>query len=174
MRPLSPASLLLLGLLAVLLWGQCSALLNAGHGSSAPIAAGFYTNVRVDSLSKAGPGGSTKVYLKLQLSNYQRQASKLDTVRGKVSFEGQQWAFSASSQAKGLLFKKHQYRVVPVVLLITGAHSIDELRRAFYGGSTGGNLLRLDLDVTYFTGPDFSVRQKAIGASYLPMVTPRL
>ena len=173
MRPLSPAALLLLGLLALLLWGQCAALLNAG-GSTEPLAANFYASVKVDSLSKAAAGGSMKVYLKVQFDNYQPRVCRLDTVWGNVSFAGQQWAFKASSQAKGLTFERKQHQEVPVVLLITGANSMKELRRTFYEGSTGGNSLRLDLNFTYFPGPDFSLRIKEIGASYLPGVTPRL
>jgi hypothetical protein len=157
--------LLLLGLVALLLWGQCSFSL---YGSS-PHVPSLSVAVARDSLSQPPTGQPAQLHLVLAFSNDLKQACRLNVTEGEVSFEGRHWPFSATSQVRGLVLPPHSRRLVSVwIPVVLPADSLALLRATLLTGSTGGNSLRLSLRATYAitSAPDST--QAAETATYLP------
>jgi hypothetical protein len=174
-RPLRrpSATLLLLGLLALLLWGQCALNIN-DHGHYVPT-----VRVRVvrDSLAPATPGRPAQLYLTLALTNYLAQPCRLDTAYGNVSFKKQYWNFEAAG-ARGLTLPAADNRQQPVLLpvvvaLVPPVDSLAAFRAALRTGSRADNSLRVFVRATYTTGSEPDRQWTAEAGSYLPAQLPR-
>jgi len=165
--------LLLLGLLALLLWGQCAFSLNE-HGRYVPT-----VRVRVvrDSLAPAAQGQPAQLHLTLALTNYLTQPCRLDTLFGNVSFRKQYWNFGVA-QARGLVLpatdNRQQPVLLPVVLsLVPPVDSLAAFRAALRTGSRQDNSLRVFVRATYGTSSEPDRQWPAEASSYLPAQPPR-
>lgn len=162
-------ALLLLGLLALLLWGQCALNLN-DNGRYVPT-----VTVRVarDSLSPAAKGQPARLYLTLAFTNHLAQACRLDTAFGNVSFEKQYWNFVAA-RAHGLELPAEDNLQRPVLLpvvipLVPRVDSLAAFRTALRTGSRADNSLRVYLRATYAaTGSEPDRQWPVETATYLP------
>jgi len=166
-------ALLLLGLLALLLWGQCALNLNE-HGRNVP-------TVRVlvvrDSLAPATQGRPAQLHLTLALTNYLAQPCRLDTLFGNVSFGKQYWNFGVV-QARGLVLSasdNHQQPLLlPVVLsLVPPVDSLAAFRAALRTGSRHDNSLRVFVRATYDISSEPHRQWPAEASNYLPAQQPR-
>jgi hypothetical protein len=170
--PSLPA-LLRLGLLALLLWGQCALTLNE-HGRYVPT-----VRVRVvrDSLAPAAQGRPAQLHLTLALTNHLAQPCRLDTLFGNVSFRKQYWNFEVT-QARGLVLPPkdnlQQPLLLPVVLsLVPPVDSLAAFRAALRTGSRQDNSLRVFVRATYGTSNEPDRQWPAEASSYLPAQPPR-
>ncbi len=168
-------TLLLLGLLALLLWGQCALNLN-DNGHYVPT-----VRVRVvrDSLAPATPERPARLYLTLACTNYLAQPGRLDTAYGNVSFGKQYWNFEvARVRGRVLPAKGNRQQPVPlrlpvVVALVPPVDSLVAFRAALRTGSRGNNSLRVFIRATYTTASEPDRQWPAEAASYLPAQPPR-
>jgi hypothetical protein len=163
----------LVGLLALLLWGQCALNLN-DHGRYIPT-----VNVRVvrDSLAPATKGHPAQLYLTLAFTSHLALACRLDTAFGNVSFKKQYWNFAVAG-ARGLELPAEdnlqQPVLLPVVLpLVPPVDSLAAFRAALRTGSRQDNSLRVFLRATYGTGSEPDRQWTAEASSYLPAQPPR-
>lgn len=166
-------ALLLLGLLALLLWGQCAFHLNE-HGRYVP-------TVRVlvvrDSLAPATQGQPAQLHLTVALTNYLTHPCRLDTLFGNVSFRKQYWNFQVA-QARGLVLpasdKLQRPLLLPVVLsLVPPVDSLAAFQAALRTGSRHDNSLRVFLRATYGINSEPDRPWPAEASNYLPAQPPR-
>ncbi|MGI4865562.1 MAG: hypothetical protein ACRYFZ_16695 [Janthinobacterium lividum] len=157
-------ALLLLGLLALLLWGQCALNIN-DHGRYVPT-----VSVRVthDSLSTATKGQPARLYLTLLVTNHLEQTCRLDTALGNVSFDKQYWNFVAP-KVHGLELPPHGNRLIPVMLsLVPPVDSVVAFQKALRTGSRYDNKLRVYLRATYATANEPDRWWPVEASTYLP------
>ena len=162
-------ALLLLGLLALLLWGQCAFNVNE-HGRYVPT-----VRVRVarDSLSEATAGQPARLYLTLVVTNHLPQPCRLDTAVGNVSFNKQYWNFVAG-KGQGLELPAQGNRLLPVVVaLVPPVDSLAAFRAALRTGSRPDNRLRVYLHATYATASEPTTWWPIEASTYLPAQRPR-
>jgi hypothetical protein len=114
-RP-SPASLALVGLLGLLLWGQCAFHLSE-NGSSKP-APNLHLKtavrmVRLDSLSTRGPD---RLYLTLTLRNQSREALQVLNVTGLLTLDKKSLGFNLHPVGRGVVMPGGAERVFSLVM----------------------------------------------------------
>ena len=145
LRP-SPPGLGLLGLLAMLLWGQCG-------GTSGP---SFEVRVaRVDSLAAPFAGAPPRLHLLLRLHSLQGDAFKLESVHGALLFRGRYWSDYNQRQNEELVVPAHANLLLPMVLPLTDslACTPDSLRAfqlSLRGGTAHDSTLVLLLGVNTY------------------------
>ncbi len=163
-RP-APAVLLGLGLLGLLLWGQCGLL-----KEDQKIEPGVYAYVfQVDSLFAPNANQPATLHMTLNLDNELGQPVRLKWVRGEVSFEGRHWPFSATAQLPDSVLVNHKRFLVPITFPIkTPPDSLEPVRAILREGSKGNNSLRLVLKVGYSTLSEPIRMDTVLGTEYLP------
>jgi hypothetical protein len=145
MRP-PPLYLLLLGLLALLLWGQCG-------GPSGP---SYEVRVaRVDSLAAPFEGAPPRLYLTIGLHSQERSEFKLESINGVLLFRGLFWSDYNQRQSQELVVPAHTDLLVPMVLTLTDSlacapDSLQELQRSLRGGTAHDSTLMLQLGVNAY------------------------
>jgi hypothetical protein len=164
----SAPALLLGGLLALLLWGQCALNLN-DNGHYRPTVT---VQVLRDSLAPAAKGRPAQLYLTLGFTSHLAQACRLDTTSGNVSFKKQYWNFVATT-AHGLEIPANNILQQPVALpvvirLVPPVDSLAALRAALRTGSRPTNALRLYVKATYTTASEPDRHWPVEAATYLP------
>jgi len=164
----SAPALLLGGLLALLLWGQCAFNLN-DHGHYLPTVT---VDVLRDSLAPAAKDRPAQLYLTLGFTSHLPQACRLDTIVGNVSFNKQYWKFVAA-RAHGLEIPANNILQPPVVLpvvirLVPPVDSVAAFRAALRTGSRPTNALRLYVRATYTTASEPDRHWPVEARTYLP------
>ncbi len=157
-------ALLLLGLLALLLWGQCALNIN-DHGRYVPT-----VSVRVtrDSLGAATKGQPAQLYLTLAFTNHLPQAVRLDTALGNVSFNKQYWNFVAT-KAISVELPARGNRLIPVAISLTPpVDSLAAFQKALRTGSRYESKLRVFLRATYATASEPNDWRPIDATTYLP------
>ncbi|MVN77337.1 hypothetical protein GO988_13460 [Hymenobacter sp. HMF4947] len=116
MRP-SSASLVLLGLLGLLLWGQCAFHLNES-GSKTPAAPNLHlkTTVRVVSVDSLSTHGPELVYLSIGLRNQARQPLQVVSLDGALFFDKQRLGFNRHPVGRGVVVPGGAERVFAVAM----------------------------------------------------------
>lgn len=162
LRPPLPAALLL-GLLALLLWGEC------GWSRGGKVAPALYANVAYVGRLSVAAGQPTTLPLALKLDNSLGQPCRLGGAWGEVSFEGRHWPVEAPGRVRNRVLAAGDTLIVPVVVtVVLATDSLASLRAMLQEGSTGGNSLRLALNVPYFAADAPQVARLAQSAVYLP------
>ncbi|MVN77336.1 hypothetical protein GO988_13455 [Hymenobacter sp. HMF4947] len=161
------ASLLLLGLVALLLWGQCG-------GRSGPDYA--VRVVRVDSLRAPFAGAPPRLYLTLGLHNRERHDFTVESMRGVLVFRGLYWN-DVNDPQRPAVVPSHTELLVPLVLCLTDSlacvpDSLRLLQRALRGGTARDSTLELEFGLDLNTGSNVSLHY--LDRSYpLPAMRPR-
>lgn len=142
------SSLLLLGILVLLLWGECS------QNNESPACCGTRV-VRVDSLAALLPGAPPKLYLTLGLRNEDPDAAKLESVRGALLFQGRYWSSFYRAQRRRIVVPAKKELLIPMVLALTDSLACDpsllhQLQSALHKGTAGDSSLLLNLSVNVF------------------------
>ncbi|UOQ96894.1 hypothetical protein MUN81_16805 [Hymenobacter sp. 5317J-9] len=145
LRRLPLPGALLLGLLALLLWGAC------GNQYQAPACCGERV-VRVDSLAAPLPDAPPLLYLTLGLRNDDPDAARLESVSGALLFQGLYWSDFHRPRRQGLVVPPKKELLVPLVLPLTDTLACDpvllrRLQRALRRGTAGDSTLWLNLSV---------------------------
>lgn len=148
MRPRS-ATLGLLGLLALLLWGQC------GSGSGGPSYA--VRVAQVDSLAAPFAGAPPRLYLTIGLSSQEGTAFKLESMRGVLLFRGLYWSDYNQRQSEELVVPARADLRIPMMLTLTDSlacapDSLRALQLALRNGTATDSTLVLQLGVNAYTG----------------------
>ncbi len=142
-----PAGLLLLGLLALLLWGQCG-------GPSGP---SYEVRVaRVDSLAAPFAGAPPRLYLTIGLRSQEGDDFKLESMNGVLLFRGLYWSDYNQPQSQELVVPARADLRVPMVLTLTDSlacapDSLRALQLALRGGTAADSTLVLQLGVNVYT-----------------------
>jgi hypothetical protein len=142
-----PASLLLLGLLSLLLWGQCG-------GTSGP---SYEVRVaRVDSLAAPFAGAPPRLHLTIGLQSQQGSDFKVESVHGVLLFRGLYWSDYNQRQNEELVVPGHANLLLPMVLTLTDSlacapDSLHALQRSLRGGTAHDSTLVLQLGVNAYT-----------------------
>lgn len=119
---LSSPNLLLLGTLALLLWGQCGS-------SSGP---SFEVRVmRADSLAEPFAGAPPRLYLTIGLHSQESSAFKLESMNGVLLFHGLYWSDYNQRQSQDLVVPARADLHMPMVLTLVDslACAPDSLRQ---------------------------------------------
>ena len=122
----SPATWLLLGLVALLLWGQCSFRTNGG---STPAPNLFITVAQTDSLSAPTPSRPAVLYLLLSLTNTTLKPMAVHSAQGELVYRQQHWAWSWQPPTP-LEVPDQSERRLPIAVRLLPADSVAQLRRA--------------------------------------------
>jgi len=118
--------LLLLGLLALLLWGQCSL---TGSGRSTPAPNLFITVAQTDSLMAPTSGQPALLYLTLRLTNTKSTPVALHAAHGELVYRQQHWAWSWQPPT-ALQVPDQSERRLPIAVRLLAADSLAQLRHA--------------------------------------------
>jgi hypothetical protein len=150
LRP-SPTSLVLLGLLALLLWGQCG-------GASGPDY--DVRVVRVDSLQAPFAGAPPRLYLTLGLHNHERSAFEVQSMAGVLVWRRFYWNSMNDPQRPATVPARTEL-LVPLVLRLTDSlacapDSLRRLQQALRGGTARDSTLELEFEVDVNTGGNVS------------------
>ncbi|MFD2720775.1 hypothetical protein ACFST9_18785 [Hymenobacter monticola] len=138
-------SVLLLGLLALLLWGACN------NSNDAPDCCGERV-VRVDSLAAPFPGAPPRLYLTIGLRNDDADQAKVESMYGILIFRGQFWNDLNEGQRQYLTIPPKRERLVSMALPLTDSLACDPallrpLQQALAKGTAGDSTLVLQLGV---------------------------
>lgn len=164
--PPRPPTLLLLGLLAMLLWGQCAALLFPGADSARELA-GFVAST--DSLRSA----PATLYLTLGLRNNLRQPVVVYEVEGQLLFSGQAYPFSATAQLHHTpLAPGASLRQAVAIRVPLPADSLALLRQALQTDYLHGRDLQVEWQTSYATKQYPEARTLRNMQPYLPTLKP--
>jgi hypothetical protein len=159
--------LLLLGLLALLLWGQCAALLFPGttHG---PVAVKGW----VKSLDSLGTAPAT-IYLTLYLGNDLSQPVLVREVSGTLHYGGRAYPFSATAALRDTLLYPWTELLHPIAIpLHLSADSVALLQTTLHTGYPADAAPSLRWQATYSLQQSPTARHKAKITPYLPLPTP--
>lgn len=130
--------LLLLGLLALLLWGQCGLLNHIVPDQ--PIPHYSVRVVRVDSLAAVRSSKAPTLYLTLEIHNKVHRAFSFGGVYGHLFFEHYAWNNGQHYQYSGVVLAGGQTLQLPLALPLTASatlqpDSLRALRQALRQGS---------------------------------------
>lgn len=139
-------SLLLLGTLALLLWGQCN-----NNDPDAPACCGERV-VRIDSLAALLPGAPPVLYLTLGLRNDDPDHVKIESAYGALLFRGQYWSDLNKVQSREIIIPAKKERLVSMAFPLTDSLACDpnllhRLQQALARGTAGDSTLVLELSV---------------------------
>jgi hypothetical protein len=131
-------ALLALGLLALLLWGQCGLLNHIAPDQ--PIPHYSVRVVRVDSLTAARSTKDPTLYLTLEIHNKVHRAFSLGGVYGHLFLENHAWNNGQHYQYSGVVLAGGQTLQLPLALPLTASaalhpDSLRALRQALRQGS---------------------------------------
>jgi len=161
-------TLLLLGLLALLLWGQCAALLFPGTMHQP---AEFIGSVkRLDSLGTA----PVALYLTLCLRNDLSQPTLVREVRGTIRYGSRAYTFTAPTALRDTFLFPWTELLQPVAVPLPhlAADSLALLRTLLETGYPAPGAPRLQWQVSYSLRESPGSRRKARTLSYLPLLQP--
>jgi len=153
---------LLLGLLALLLWGQCAFRTNGG---ATPAPNLFITVAQTDSLSAATPSRPAMLYLTLSLTNTTQKPMALHTAQGELVYRQQHWAW-AWQPTTPLEVPDQSERRLPIAVRLLPADSVAQLRHAL---TTAEYLPLLYIRARYLDGTSPRVRYLE-NADYLQLL----
>jgi hypothetical protein len=142
------SSVLLLGLLALLLWGACN------NSSDAPACCGERV-VRVDSLAALVPGTPPRLYLTMGLRNDDADNAKIESVSAALLFRGLYWSDPNEGSRREFIIPAKKERLIPMVLPLTDSLACDpkllrQLQQALATGTAGDSTLQVELSVNVY------------------------
>jgi len=161
-------ALLLLGLLALLLWGQCAALLFPGKAHQP---AEFIGSVkRLDSLGTA----PATLYLTLCLRNDLSQPALVQEVRGTIRYGGRTYPFAAPAALRDTFLFPWTELLQPIAVPLPhlAADSLALLRTLLETGYSAPSAPRLQWKISYALRQSPGSRHKARTLPYLPLLKP--
>lgn len=132
-RPL-PA-LLLLGLLALLLWGQCGLRIGGGHPA---LPTELLVEVKhTDRLVAASSTRPATLYLTLSIFNSTPQPVVLQQMHGQLIYREQHWpwTYEPASAADRLTVSSQGNQLLPLTITITPPDSVAALRASLHTAS---------------------------------------
>ena len=143
-----PAGLVLLGLLALLLWGQCGNSSGGGPSYAVRVA-------RVDSLAAPFVGAPPRLYLTIGLHSQEDDDFKLESMNGVLLFRGSYWSDYNQLQSQELVVPARADLRIPMVLVLTDSlacapDSLRALQLALRGGTATDSTLVLQLGVNVY------------------------
>ena len=160
--------LLFLGLLALLLWGQCASLLFPGTTHEQVAVKGW-----VKSLDSLGAAPAT-MYLTLYLRNDLSQPVLVREMSGTLRYGGRMHPFSAPAALRDtLLYPWTELTQRVAIPLRLSADSLALLRTLLDTGYPADAAPSLRWQATYSPRQSPEVRHKARITPYLPLLTPR-
>ena len=127
--------LLLLGLLALLLWGQCGIRIGGGHPA---LPTELLVVVKhTDQLVAASPTRPAMLYLTLSIFNSTPQPIVLHQMHGQLIYREQQWpwTYEPASVADRLTVSSQGYQLLPLTIAITPPDSVPALRASLHTAS---------------------------------------
>lgn len=167
--PATPA-LLLLGLLALLVWGQCSFSMN---GSSKPRHDFGLGVASTDSLTTS-PTSPPTLYVTVNLINGMRSPQRVYAARGQLFFNSQHWSFlTTAGKGRNLVVPAGEQRPLQVAIVLVPYDSLRQLRTALAIGSNDENSLRLDLSVSHSEKHDTRPSRGIQSQYFLPPLAPK-
>ena len=149
-RP-SPATLVLLGLVALLLWGRCAVISLFITDMPVP----RYSVTRLDSLVAASPKKPATLYLTLELRNKRRHEFNLGGIYGEVIYKNHSWTAVHQYQHTGRAVGRYATEYIALALKLDAssslpADSVQLLRRALQQGSHQQKSLFVRLNMNDF------------------------
>ncbi|MGI4832514.1 MAG: hypothetical protein ACRYFK_03535 [Janthinobacterium lividum] len=143
-RPLP--TLLLLGLLALLLWGQCG--LRIGGGRPALPTDLMVVVKSTDRLVAASTARPAALYLTLDVYNSTPLPVVLHGAQGQLVYRGQQWpwTYEPASAANRPAVPAQGHQLLPLTIAITPPDSVAALRASLH---TASYLPLLTMEVVY-------------------------
>lgn len=158
-RP-APAHLVLLGLLALLVWGQCAFHVNDG-GSRTPAAPNLHLNtaVRLASIDSLSTHGPEMLYLTISLRNQSREPLRLMSLTCGLEFDKHSLGFMLRPAGDGVVVPGGTERLFPVVMLPYGSDDTHKgtnftlLRAALQQGQLAPHKGQITVFYTYQTYP---------------------
>lgn len=161
-------TLLLLGLLALLLWGQCASLLFPGTTHEPGAVKGWVKSL--DSLGTA----PTTLYLTLHLGNDLSQPVLVREVSGTLHYGGRRHPFATPAALRDTLLYPWTELTYPVAIpLHLSADSLSLLRTLLDTGYPADVAPSLRWQAIYSPRQSPDTRRKAHITPYLPLLTPR-
>ena len=138
-------ALLVLGLLALLLWGQCG-------GGARPKSTRPAVGVDITSTDSLTSRPAT-LFLTVTVTNNTGRPVVLREASGTLQAETQDWPFTDSTQLRNQLVPARSERrfrlIIPLVAPPKGAHALAALQAALATGSREDNGLRMAWRVSY-------------------------
>jgi hypothetical protein len=160
-------TLLLLGLLALLLWGQCASLLFPGTTHASVAVKGW-----VKSLDSLGTAPAT-MYLTLYLGNDFSQPVRVREVSGTLHYGGRAYPFSATTALRDTLLYPWTELTYPVAIpLHLSADSLALLQTTLQIGYPADAAPSIRWQAIYSFQQSPAARHKAKITPYLPLLTP--
>lgn len=149
----SSPTVLLLGLVSLLLWGQCRLL--DGHEQT-PFPRHSLRVVRTDSLSPASSGSPPKLYLTLGVRNKEGTPLRLLHLQGRLALRNHYWSeWPPRGYLDGIIIPAHTEKLFPLVLPLTSQRASDSdslrgLKQALRQGSAHQARLWLQATISVY------------------------
>jgi len=174
----TPATVLGLGLLGLLLWGQCAFHLNDGGGSSQPPPPDLHLNIavgtaRLDSFSTRDP---ERAYVSVTMQSRSDQPCRLANVDCGLYFDKELLGFNVSRTAYKTLLPAHGERVFAVDLTPYQATDYKKgtdfklLRAAWQQGKLAKHRTQLNVFYSYYPVDDSATQHRNSRVKNVPLI----
>ena len=174
----TPATVLALGLLGLLLWGQCAFHLNDGGGSSQPPPPDLHLNIAVGTarLDSFSTRGLEHGYVSVTLQNRSERPCRLANVDCGLYFDKQLKGFNVSRTAYRTLLPAHSERIFSLDL--TPFKVIDYkkgpdfklLRAAWQEGKLAKYHAELNVHYSYYPADDSATQHRNSRVKNVPLI----